>query len=75
MRREAALLATLLLAVIGWELGGLDLTVAQTFATPAGFPARVQTSASAAPTISPNIWWISGAVVKSPPAPSGSRVA
>lgn len=40
MRREAALLATLLLAVIGWELGGLDLTVAQAFATPAGFPAR-----------------------------------
>ena len=28
-----------------------------------------------APTISPNIWLISGAVVKSPPAPSGSRVA
>lgn len=40
MRREAALLATLLLVVIGWELGGLDLAVAQAFATPSGFPAR-----------------------------------
>ena len=28
-----------------------------------------------APTISPNIWLISGAVVKSPAVPSGSRVA
>ena len=40
-----------------------------------GEPARIQLSASAAPTISPNIWWISGAVMKSPAAPSGSRVA
>ena len=38
-------------------------------------PARVHTSARHAPSSSPNIWLISGAVVKSPPAPNGSRVA
>jgi hypothetical protein len=40
-----------------------------------GAPTRFQQSASAAPTSSPNIWLISGAVVKSPRSPSGSRVA
>jgi hypothetical protein len=40
-----------------------------------GEPARRQTSASAAPISSPNIWLISGAVVKSPAEPRGSRVA
>ncbi len=38
-------------------------------------PARSQTSASHSPVSSPNIWLISGAVTKSPPAPSGSREA
>ena len=39
-----------------------------------GDPARIHISASHKPAISPNIWLISGAVVKSPSAPSGSRV-
>ena len=39
-----------------------------------GAPARRQASISQAPTISPNIWLTSGAVVKSPAAPKGSRV-
>ncbi len=40
-----------------------------------GRPIACQTAATQAPIISPNIWLISGAVTKSPPAPSGSRVA
>ena len=40
----------------------------------AGAPWSSHACASASPTISPNIWLISGAVVKSPRAPKGSRV-
>ena len=46
-----------------------------TKAASAGRPARTQTSASASPISSPNIWLISGAVMKSPSPPIGSRVA
>ena len=38
-------------------------------------PARIARSAAHSPISSPNIWLISGAVTKSPPRPSGSRVA
>ena len=40
----------------------------------AGAPAARQASLAQTPTSSPNIWLISGAVMKSPPAPKGSRV-
>ncbi len=40
-----------------------------------GDPAAAHRSANHAPISSPNIWLISGAVTKSPAAPSGSRVA
>jgi hypothetical protein len=39
-----------------------------------GDPIVCQTAAAQSPTSSPNIWLTSGAVVKSPEAPSGSRV-
>jgi hypothetical protein len=39
-----------------------------------GDPARCHRSAAHNPISSPNIWLISGAVVKSPADPSGSRV-
>ena len=42
--------------------------------TLAGESMRFQTAAIQSPISSPNIWLISGAVMKSPPAPSGSRV-
>ena len=38
-----------------------------------GRPMSDQTCAAQAPSSSPNIWLTSGAVTKSPPAPSGSR--
>jgi hypothetical protein len=38
-----------------------------------GAPICCQTAASQIPISSPNIWLISGAVMKSPSAPSGSR--
>ena len=41
----------------------------------AGDPIFRQSVAAHRPTSSPNIWLISGAVMKSPAAPSGSRVA
>ena len=40
-----------------------------------GQPWSAQACTSHRPIISPNIWLISGAVVKSPAAPKGSRVA
>ena len=40
-----------------------------------GFPWSCQTCATQSPKSSPNIWLISGAVMKSPAAPKGSRVA
>ena len=40
----------------------------------AGEPAMRQASLTQTPRSSPNIWLISGAVVKSPSAPNGSRV-
>ena len=42
--------------------------------TLSGDPIARQAAAAHSPTSSPNIWLISGAVVKSPAAPSGSRV-
>ena len=39
-----------------------------------GAPICRHTAAIHSPINSPNIWLISGAVMKSPPAPSGSRV-
>ncbi len=42
--------------------------------TPGGRPIASQRSASQAPKSSPNIWEISGAVVKSPAAPTGSAL-
>ena len=39
-----------------------------------GRPCSIQACAMDRPSISPNIWLISGAVVKSPAAPRGSRV-
>ena len=39
-----------------------------------GAPICFQTAAIHRPISSPNIWLISGAVMKSPRAPSGSRV-
>ena len=42
--------------------------------TRAGAPIWRHTVAAQAPISSPNIWLISGAVVKSPAAPNGSRV-
>ena len=43
--------------------------------TGSGCPMRRQKSMRQAPISSPNIWLISGAVTKSPAAPSGSRLA
>ena len=42
--------------------------------TLSGEPMRVHTAAIHRPMSSPNIWLISGEVVKSPVAPKGSRV-
>lgn len=39
----------------------------------AGRPRSIQACASHSPIISPNIWLISGAVMKSPAVPNGSR--
>ena len=42
--------------------------------TGSGRPIACQAPSSHTPISSPNIWLISGAVVKSPAAPNGSRV-
>ncbi len=46
-------------------------SISRTFS---GAPICCQTAAAHSPISSPNIWLISGAVMKSPPRPSGSRV-
>ncbi len=40
-----------------------------------GLPMRVQVSTAQTPSSSPNIWLISGEVMKSPPSPRDGRVA
>ena len=60
----------------GWRASASAISVprpgpSSTSRTGAGRPIASQRSASQAPKSSPNIWEISGAVVKSPAAPSG----